>query len=267
MKKPQFSLLMAIYYREKPEYLESCLESILNQTLAPTEIILVEDGPLIPSLYSILDKYSNLLPINRIALSKNYGLAYALNYGLDVCKFNLVARMDTDDISVPNRFEIQVSFMLENPNVSASSGLVEEFDDYLNTVSLRYLPLDHSDLANFARIRSPLSHPACIFRKSSILAVGGYPDIYPEDYILWVKLVQSNYLIANVPNLLLKMRTNADFLKRRGFKFFVGELKIHNYMLKTRFISLPVYLYLVFFKFIVRISPLFLRSFFYRVIR
>lgn len=262
-----FSVLLSIYFKEKPEYLRACLQSLAVQTLKADEVVLVEDGPISSELKAIIERFRESLNIVSVLLVDNVGLACALNEGLKHCSHDLVARMDTDDIALPDRFEKQVAFMHVNPDIAASSGFIEEFNDAGEVLSQRALPLAHDALVKFAKKRSPLSHPAVIFRKQAVLSVGGYPELYPEDFLLWIKLIQARYKIANVPDVLVKMRTGEGFITRRGWKFLKGELRVYHHMYKTGFINLLAFINIVLMKSILRISPRFIKIFLYKVAR
>ncbi len=261
------SVLMSVYFKEKPEYLKACLLSMVDQTLKADEVVLVQDGPISSDLKAVIERFRESLNIVSVPLDENVGLACALNEGLKHCSHDLVARMDTDDIAVPDRFAKQVAFMQANSDIAASSGFIEEFNDAGDVLSQRALPLEHDALVRFAKKRSPLSHPAVIFRKHAVLAVGGYPELYPEDYLLWVKLIQAGYKIANVPDVLVRMRTGVDFITRRGWKFLRGELRIYHYMYKTGFINLFEFINIVLMKSVLRLSPGFIKVFLYKVAR
>ncbi len=261
------TVLMSVYFKEKPEYLEACLQSLAVQTLKADEVVLVEDGPISSDLKAVIERFRESLNIVSVPLNENVGLACALNEGLKHCSHDLVARMDTDDIAVPDRFAKQVAFMQANSDIAASSGFIEEFNDAGAVLSQRALPLEHDALVKFAKKRSPLSHPAVIFRKQAVLSVGGYPELYPEDYLLWVKLIQAGYKISNVSDVLVKMRTGEDFITRRGWRFLRGELRIYHYMYKTGFINLLAFINIVLMKSILRLSPGFIKIFLYKVAR
>lgn len=261
------SVLMSVYYKEKPEYLAACLQSLVVQTLKADEVVLVQDGPISSDLKVIIERFRESLNIVSVPLDENVGLACALNEGLKHCAYKLVARMDTDDIAVPDRFEKQVDFIQSNSDIAASSGFIEEFNDAGDVLSQRALPLEHDALVKFAKKRSPLSHPAVIYRKQAVLSMGGYPELYPEDYLLWVKLIQSGYKIANMPDVLVKMRTGEGFITRRGWKFLKGELIIYHHMYKTGFINLSAFINIVLMKSILRLSPGFIKIFLYKAAR
>lgn len=263
-----FSVLMSIYYKEKPEYLEVALKSLVDQTLRASEVILVEDGHISDDLRTVINKYRIVLNILSVPLPENVGLACALNEGLKYCKNELVARMDTDDYSVPNRFEKQVNFMLQNSHVSVSSGYIEEWNqDLTMKIAERVLPVDHASIIKFAKKRSPISHPAVIFRKSAILSVGGYPSIYPEDYPLWVKMLVNDHVFANIPEVLLLMRLGDALSVRRGKDFLKGEVATFGYLYDVGFINRFEFFSSIFARSFLRLSPLTVKKFLYKYFR
>lgn len=154
------------------------------------------------------------------------------------------------------------------PEVAVSSGFIEEWNsDFSAQLSSRSLPLEHDDIVKFAKMRSPISHPACIFRKSVILDVGGYPDIYPEDHLLWSRVLQAGYKLANIPHVLLRMRTGEDFITRRGYTFLKGELSSYRKMYQSGFLSLSQFIKVSVLRSLVRLSPDFLKMWLYKRIR
>jgi len=263
-----FSVLMSVYANENPVNLDQSLISIWDQqTLIPEQIVLVKDGPLTPELDLLIGRWVEKLGkvITLVVLPKNLGLSVALNKGLELCRHDLVTRMDTDDLSVPDRFEKQVKFMMMNPDIAVSSGVVEEIRTFEQPFSKRKLPLTHSELVRFAKRRSPISHPAAIFRKDAVLSVGGYPAArYGQDYALWVLLIMSGYKLANLPDSLVKMRIGKDFYSRRGLQFFTGEIGIYYYMYKIKFLSINEYLYITVARSIFSILPRPIMALFYK---
>lgn len=260
-----FSVLISVYCKEKPEYLDLCLQSLLDQTLRAGEVILVEDGQLSTQLHSVIDKYRDSLNIISVPLSKNVGLARALNEGLMHCQYDLVARMDSDDIALTDRFEKQLAFMQLNPQIAASSGLIEEFDDESQARSHRHLPLTHCELVKFAKTRNPLSHPATIFRKQAVLAVGGYPIFQnSQDYALWSLLIVRGFKLANMPDILVKMRTDSKMMSRRGIRYFINEVRLFNFQRKIGFLSYAEFFFNLSVRLVVRILPLFMKRWLYK---
>jgi glycosyltransferase involved in cell wall biosynthesis len=262
----KFSILMSIHKNEKPEYFDEALKSLLYQKLKSSELILVEDGPIPINLKRIIKKYKNNLNIISVKKKKNSGLRIALNTGLKFCTNELVARMDSDDIALKNRFKLQVTYMKKNLDVAVSSCYVKEFYNDKSTY-IKKLPTKYKEIVKFAKFRNPISHPAVIFRKSIIISLGGYPDFFPEDYALWIILLKANYKITNLPKVLLKMRTNYDFFERRGLKYLLGELKIILLQKKIGQITYLEFLINVLIKFFLRLANKKLKIFMYKKFR
>ncbi len=260
-----FSVLMSVYKGETDSNLRDCFNSLANQTLKADEVILVEDGPISKNLKTTIEEYREKLNIKSVVLSKNHGLANALNEGLRQCSHELIARMDTDDIACPERFKLQVSYM-NATKLSVCSGIIEEWDeDFSHLLSIRRLPTDHADIRDFSKVRCPVSHPACMYKKVDVQSVGGYPLVYPEDHLLWIKMIQNGSKFGNLDKVLVKMRTGSDFLSRRGWRFLKGQLETYKYMYKTEYISTYEYFKVCALMSVLRMSPKFLKSLMYKV--
>ncbi|MEZ8253002.1 glycosyltransferase [Vibrio splendidus] len=267
-----FSVLLSVYSKESPNFLNESLMSIYdNQSLKPSEIVLVKDGPLTFELEEVIEQWKCKLGdiLIVLKLEENKGLACALNFGLRYCTNDLVARMDTDDISLPHRFEAQVSFMNSNPRTTASSGEVVEYDlTLLNKLGVRRLPLHNEDLVKFCRYRSPLSHPAVMFRKNKILSVGGYPNFAnSQDWALWSLLISKGERIANIDRHLLNMRTDNSLFERRGAKYYWNELKIFRYQRRIGLTRRADFYANVISKGVLRLSPNFIKKVAYKKLR
>ena len=263
-----FSVLISVYIKEQPSYLEECLESLVRQSLQPSEVILVEDGEITCELKNVISRYLKIIPIKTIRLAENQGLAAALNEGLNHCSNELVARMDSDDVALPFRFERQVLFMLAHPEVTVSSSWIEERSENMREVIfLKKLPSTHKTILKFSKKRNPISHPASIFRKSAVISVGGYPKIFPEDYALWSLMLVKGYRFQNIPETLLYMRTGVDFMSRRGSDFFKGEITLLKYQKSIGFLSAPELFMSFIIRAVVRLSPIKLRTLFYKFAR
>lgn len=219
MQKREYSVLMSVYYKEDPSYLKISIESMLNQTLPPNQIVIVKDGKLTKELDDIVDhykfNYQDLFTI--VELEKNVGLGLALNEGLKACKNELVARMDTDDIAVENRCELQVNEFMKNEKLSIiGSNIAEFYDDPNEIVSSRVVPSNHKDIIKFSRRRNPFNHPTVMYKKSEVLKVGGYGDFRRnQDLDLFVRMLHNGCLSANINKSLVLFRANKDNLKRR----------------------------------------------------
>lgn len=234
-----FSVLLSLYNKELPENLRVSLDSIFNQTIRPSEVILVEDGPLTDELYSSVSEYVNKYPeIKVVALPQNVGLGAALNEGLKHCSYELIARMDTDDVCKPFRFERQLKLFNEYPEVDVCSSWIDEFiGNTDNVVSQRRLPETNEEIIKFAKGRCPINHPAVMYRRSKVLEVGGYQG-FPEDLYLWVKLIMSGAKFYNIQESLIYFRTSNDVYKRRGgWKYAKDDIKAQWSFYKMGFLS------------------------------
>ena len=241
----KFSVLLSLYYKEQPSFLIQSLDSILSQTLLPNEIVLVKDGPLTPKLDSIVSEYEKRYNIIKvIPLEKNLGLGKALNEGLKYCSHDLVARMDTDDIAYPNRFEKQVKFMTDHPEIDACSSWIDEFiGSKDNIISTKKLPETSEEIKKYAKHRCPLNHPALIYRKRAVMAVNGYSG-FPEDYNLWGRMLMNGSKFYNLQESLLYFRYSPEMIKRRGgWKYAKDELKSQIQFYKMGFIGLNTLIY------------------------
>ncbi len=262
-----YSVLLSLYLKEKSDYLRSSLDSIFNQTVTPTEVVLVEDGPLTPELYEVLDDFEQKFPqFKRIKLEVNSGLGKALNEGLKYCSYELVARMDTDDISLPTRFEKQLAVFDKYPEVDIVSAWIDEFiASPENIVSTRKLPEFPFEIYEYGKKRCPINHPVVMFKKSAVLLAGGYRH-FPlmEDYYLWVRLLLSGSKFYNIQESLLLFRTSDDTYKRRGgIKHGIDEIKFQYRIHKLRYTNLVQFLKNTIIRFTTRIIPNGLRKWIY----
>lgn len=219
MAKRDYSVLMSIYEKEHPNYFKASIESMLAQTLPPEQIVIVKDGKLTKELNRIVDYYEknneNLFTI--VELEENVGLGIALNEGLKACRNELVARMDTDDLSVENRCELQVNEFEKNKNLSILGSSIAEFEDSPDKImSARVVPTKHQDIVNFSRRRNPFNHPTVMYKKSEVLKVGGYGDYRRnQDLDLFVRMLQNGCIAKNLEQPLVLFRANRENLKRR----------------------------------------------------
>lgn len=260
-----FTVLLSLYYKEQPSFLVQCFDSLFYQTLQPNEIILVKDGPLTPELDNIVAEYEKRYPIIKVVpLEKNSGLGNALNEGLKHCSYDLIARMDTDDIAYPTRFEKQVKFMTNNPDIDACSSWIDEFVDSTdNIISTKKLPEINEEIKKYAKHRSPLNHPAVIYRKKAVMEVNGYSG-FPEDYYLWVKMIMNGSKMYNIQESLLYFRYSPDMIKRRGgWKYAKDDIKSQKQFYKMGFIGIATLIYNIIIRVAVRLIPNVFRNFIY----
>ena len=261
-----FSVLMSVYHLECPEYLQACLESIFSQTAPASEIILVKDGPLTNDLEEIIAGFSVRYPeLKTVDLPVNVGLGRALNEGLKHCSYELVARMDTDDICKPRRFERQIQAFAENPEIDVCSSWIDEFEkDIRNIESQRRLPERHEQIARYAKSRCPVNHPVVMYRKSRVMEVGGYYG-FPEDSHLWVKLLMNGARFHNLQESLLWFRISKDMFKRRGgWKYAKDDLLSQWRFHQEGFLSFPEFLKNIMIRGTVRIMPNGIRTWVYK---
>lgn len=211
----KYSVLMSLYKKENPEYLRLALDSMINQTVEPDEIVLVEDGPLTDELYEVVDEYKDHLHI--VVNETNIGLGLALNNGLKECRNELVARMDTDDVSKPKRCEKQLAKFLEKPYLSIVGSNIDEFvDDISNVVSVRKVPSSSKEIYEFAKRRSAFNHPAVMYSKTAVLDNGGYSNLRRnQDVDLFGRMLFKGYKAENIDESLLWFRSSDELSKRR----------------------------------------------------
>ena len=210
----KYSVLMSLYKKEKAEYLRIALDSMLNQTVTPDEIVLVEDGPLTDELYAVLEEYPML---HRVKNETNLGLGLALNVGLKECRNELVARMDTDDCSKPNRCEMQLARFAEKPYLTVVGSHIDEFvGDISNVISQRIVPTTSEKIYSFAKRRSAFNHPAVMYSKTAVLENNGYADLKRnQDVDLFGRMQFAGYKAENIDEALLWFRSSDELAKRR----------------------------------------------------
>lgn len=261
-----FSVLMSLYAKERPSFLRCSLDSIFSQSLKPNEVILVEDGPLTNELNSVVHEYNAKFPeLKVINLPINGGLGKALNEGLKHCSYDLVARMDTDDIAKHDRFKKQVSFMESHLEIDACSSWIDEFiGDVGNIISVRRIPESNDQIYKYGKSRCPINHPAVIYRKNAVIDSGGYGP-FPEDYYLWARMLINGYKLYNFQESLLFFRSSEEVYKRRGgWKYYKAMLKLQKELYRISYISYYQLSKNVFIRTIVALIPNYLRSLIYK---
>lgn len=220
-----FSVLMSLYIKEKPSYLRQSLESIFKSTLQPSQVVMVLDGPITVEQKSILDDFPQL---TLVPLEKNGGLSNALNVGLKYCKYEFIARMDTDDICHPERFEKQVKYFENNPAVDIVGTYSFKMNESGVVIGKMTVPINHEDI--YKKVWTcPFIHPTVMFKKDSLLVVGGYnPNSGPrqDDYELWFRCADNGLHFANIPEYLLYYRFFADSVKKNSIKIGWWRMKV-----------------------------------------
>ncbi len=269
----QFSIITSIYKNDKPEFVRIALDSMLvNQSVKPSEIVLVQDGPVSEGLSSLLFEYEMNYPtiMSVIRLKQNEGLGNALMLGVEAAKNEIVARMDSDDICIPNRFEIQLAYLKAHPEVDIIGGQMTEFVDTPdNIVGRRKVPLSNDEIYDYMKSRRALNHVTVMFRRSVVLKIGNYQDwFWNEDYYLWVRMMMARCKFANVTEVLVNVRSGANqYARRGGRKYYESEKGIKKLMLDNGLINRTEYFINVAQRYIIQIlMPNRVRGWVYRTL-
>ena len=240
----KFSVSMCVYDKDNPQWFKEALDSILCQSLKPTEVILVVDGPVSDLLNKSILEYEQLENIKVFRLEKNLGHGNARRIGIENCKYELVALMDADDRSVYKRFEKQIEKFIENPDLDIVGGNIEEFiDDPGRIVSKRIVPMKDAQIKEYMKKRCPMNQMTVMVKKDAVLRAGGYLDWYcNEDYYLWIRMFLNGMTFENINETLVKVRVgDAAYRRRGGWKYFKSECRLQKYMLQNKIISPGLY--------------------------
>ena len=240
----RFSVCMSVYAGDKAEYFDVAMRSVLNQSRRPDEVVLVVDGPVPESITDVIEYYSS--DVKVIRLEKNSGHAKARQTGLDAATHEYVAIMDSDDIAVSDRFEKQMAYIEQYPEVDALGGQIKEFiGEPSNVVGSRIVPIEDAEIKAYLKSRCPMNLVTVMLKKASVEKAGGYIDWYcEEDYYLWVRMVEQGMKFANLPDNLVNVRVGEEMYQRRGgMRYFKSEAKLQRYLLSHGIISFPKYCY------------------------
>lgn len=234
---PKFSVLMSLYIKEKPQYLRECLESVLDQTAQPEQIVIVKDGPLTRELEELLASYVAKAPqlYTIVPLPENRGLGLALAEGILHCRNELVARMDTDDICRRDRFEVQLREFEKDPQLDLCGCHILEFEDTpAQIVAKREVPLEDAAIKKYQKRRDGVNHMTVMYKRSSVLRAGNYRScMLMEDTYLWVNMFLTGCKAMNVDDYLVYARIGTDMFQRRGGlsyykKYKQGRKKVYE---------------------------------------
>lgn len=242
-----FSVAMSVYKSDDPQFFDRALASITQlQTVMPDEIVLIVDGPVGDGLNRVIRKYEERYPIFQIIrLEKNGGLGNALKLAVECAGNELVARMDSDDVSVPTRFRQQLDYFAAHPQADIVGGDISEFiGGEENVVGTRRVPESNEAIRAYMKKRCALNHVSVMFRREAVLKAGGYLDwFWNEDYYLWIRMWLDGAVFANTGTVLVNVRTGEEMYQRRGgWKYFKSEAGLQSLMLKKGMIRLPRYL-------------------------
>jgi len=260
---------MSVYGKETPAFLRQSFDSLVAQTLPADEVVIVEDGQLGEELESVIADYKSRLPIESLRLPDNVGLGVALREGLNVCRGEYVARMDSDDICVPERFRMQMDFLERNPRVEVVSGTWAEFDeDPSRPHSMRSLPADGPELLRYAKLRNPINHVTVVFRKASVMAAGSYqPFLDFEDYHLFARMLMLGYGLYNMKEILVNVRVGNGMLARRGgYAYFKRDIRFQFFLRKIGLLTASECARNILLRAPIRLTPSFVRALCYRLL-
>ena len=214
-----YSVLMTIYKKDEAEYFRQSLLSMLRQTSAPNEVVIIVDGPITNELQAVIDEADNNYPnvIKEISLPKNVGLGCALKIGVKKCKNELIARMDADDISLPERCKLQLKAFANNPQLDIVGYSIREFSGSIeNIVGERKVPETNEEIYRFAKLRDPFNHPTVMFRKSKVISSGNYGEYRKnQDTDLWIKMLSHNAICMNLADDQFRFRFDEATYERR----------------------------------------------------
>ena len=250
----EFSVSMCVYGGDNAAHFDAALSSVIEQTLIPAEIVLTVDGPIPESIEAVIRKHQESLDksiaFKVIRLEKNVGHGEARRVCFDNCSCDLIALMDADDLSVPDRFQRQIQYFAGNPDVSVVGGHITEFitaddpTDISKTAGSRIVPETDEDIKQYMKKRCPMNQVTVMFKKGDVAEVGGYIDWYcEEDYYLWIRLALAGKQLGNIPENLVNVRVGEEMYQRRGgLKYFKSEAGIQKLMLQKRMIGFPRYM-------------------------
>jgi glycosyltransferase involved in cell wall biosynthesis len=255
-----FTVLMSVYSKENPHFLQKSLSSIVDQTLRPPKIVIVRDGKLTPGLDAVLDNFQNEFPslCKIVGYDVNRGLGQALQFGLDFVDTPWIARMDADDIALSNRFESQASFIKSNPEIDVVGTYLAEFNVDENTAHrIKRVPVTSDEIALVAKLFNPMNHMTVFMKKESVEKAGGYRHApFFEDYDLWVRMLSLGMKFHNLPESLVLGRVGNDMVgKRHGKKYMQFEYQQFRRMRESNFITRWQYYRALAFRLPLRLLP------------
>lgn len=245
----KYSVLTTLYAKDDPVYLKQSLDSMLSQTVPPSEYVVVKDGPLAKELDLVLQEYSSKNPIFKIvSLEVNSGLGVACIKGVEACTNEYIARLDADDLSIPTRCEKELAVLEKEKDLAVVGSDIYEFEEDPNVItSIKKMPTEPDDIFEFGKRRNPFNHSTVIFRKSILLANGGYsPMRRSQDLELFTRLLFKGCKCRNIGEPLVLFRTGAARVKRKkNWTNLKCDLKVYKRNYEEKYISLFDFLYVV----------------------
>jgi glycosyltransferase involved in cell wall biosynthesis len=267
----KFSVLISVYKNDLPDYFNQAVQSILDQTLLPNEVVLIRDGIVGKDLNKAIDNFINnkIVKVKYLELNHNVGLGMALSIGMKSVSYDYVARMDSDDISNPSRFEIQIKHLIEFPNISVLGTYIKEFDTKKNKYYIKKVPLDPYTIKSYSKYRNPVNHVSVIFKKIDVEKAGGYESVLSyEDYYLWLKMISLDLRIENIPIPLVDVRAgDALISRRRGWTIFKNDVYFFKKIYREEYIAFYLFCLNLLIRFCTRLIPSKLTALLYKLIR
>lgn len=239
------AVLISVYKREKPAFLDECFQSIYNQSIQAEQILLVKDGPLNKKLDEVINKWNNLfvkcgVDFKIISLKENQGLGKALNVGISACNKKYIIRMDSDDVCCTNRFSDLKNFIDSNIEFDVVGALIEEFDSESGvSLGARVVKSEYEEIIKDLKRRNPMNHVTVLYKSDSIKKIGGYSHFLSfEDYHLWARMIKHGMILKNIPEIHVQVRAGIEMLGRRRGKFYMRqEFKMQKFLLKQKQIT------------------------------
>lgn len=267
----QFSVLMSLYIKEKPEYFRECMESLMAQTVMPDEIVIVKDGPITAELEKVLDEYIAKNPklYVIVPLETNRGLGLALAEGILHCKNELVARMDTDDICRSDRFARQLAEFAKNAELDICGSHILEFEENVeNIVAKRTVPLTDQEIKEYQKRRDGFNHVTVMFKKSTVLRAGNYQScLLMEDTLLWVNMFNVGANAVNVDDYLVYVRIGKEMFERRGgLSYYKKYQEGRKRVRQTGYIGFFDYYYTLLVQLVIALIPNKVRGWIFRTL-
>lgn len=264
----KYTVLQTVYKNDKNEWLVESIESMLKQTIKPSEYLILVDGPISDEIKLTLESYKKKNSIFKIVYyEENRGLGPVLADGVKMSKFEYISRMDSDDVAFFDRIEKELNVFVNNQDVDVVGGSVLEFiETKENIVDEKRMPQTNDEIYKYSRKRNPINHPTVMFKKNAVLDCGNYAKCdFCEDYDLWARMIKNGKKFYNIDSPVLYMRVNNMFYRRRGgVKYMTRVLKFKKRLYNDDFYSLKDFIFSSTASIIVTLSPTFLRKILYR---
>lgn len=264
----KISVVMSVYENDEAENFEIAVNSILKQTYLPSEIILIVDGPVPNDIEVLISKYEKKSIFKVCKFQYNSGLGNVLRFGCNEAKYPIIARMDSDDIAEPTRFEKQIKYLMSNPGCDVVGTYGKKFSNCVNTKKFSSkLPITDAEIKKYMKKRCPFNHMTVMMKKSTLMKSGNYQNLYlAEDYFLWIRMYLNGAVFHNIPEVLTNIRTDKlTFLRRHGLKYFKSVASLLKLMRKNKLISFWGYYKSILVRFVYHVLiPAKLKHIFYK---